>query len=121
MTYWSEPRLSTPIETGCSKDHMRSMHKYHHRLAVWGGSLPANAKCVPAAYAPVSCKHFATQTSFSDAFWSGLKAIDLFPHPASVLYAFEPDGLKADWARVGRDLDVAIDTWVMETEEADAS
>ena len=58
--------------------------------------LPTRAVLAP-------CKHVAATMSGPRAFVKGMTSLDLFPSTADILQRLEPNGLRADWLKVGCD------------------
>lgn len=93
------------------------MRKFQNHVTVWGqkGS-PIKAYQWSSAAAP-ACKHVSVKMHPGKAFIVGMKELSLFPNMQQVLLRFEPNGMRADWDKVGCDMRVALDAFRAEEAE----
>jgi hypothetical protein len=93
------------------------MRKYHNHVTVWGrtGSAPVTYSSGVVGHVVVDCKHFPVSLSSSRSIASGMGTLTFFPpNTKSILSRFEPDGLRADWEKVGCGLRNAMSRFAVE-------
>lgn len=85
------------------------MRKFQHHVAVWGAKPSSRAgNYWLVSHGQPTCKHVAMTLPSAAAFTAGITSIELFPTILNVFGRIEPDGLRADWVKVGDDLKHAM-------------
>lgn len=119
----SQPQQDALVESGGLREHMYDMRKFQHQVAVWGqrgtGTNFTSYISTPSLRLAADGKPFRTSGHSGRAFLDGMLSITLFPDATEVLSRIEPNGLRADWVKVGSDMRRAMDTWSSENGEGE--
>jgi hypothetical protein len=101
------------VESGGKSEHMSEMRKYSSTVALLGRrGVGGNLPMVKFAAVPqISCRHFGAKADVHKAVVDGFWSINLFPDAHSAARCLEPEGLRADWIKVGGDLRHAMTIW----------
>lgn len=96
------------VDTGESSEHMRAMRRYQNNIHIWGGNRPEVGGFLLALLG-APCKHTLDSTgSKHDFLLKGMTEFAILPNLSEVVCRLEPDGVRADWEKVGRDISFAM-------------
>jgi len=104
------------VENDRQREHIQTMRKFHHNITIWGHRGSAGMKAgdyssVSLPYVSTACKNIARHSSPYNSIAEGVRSITMFPDVTEILGRLEPNGVRADWLKVGCDLRRAMDVW----------